>query len=61
MGDIRLSFELDLNIAFEYMLQVKASNPGPNPLSTVIPVHIMVTMADDAKPRYLDVLFHKYT
>ncbi|XP_077287800.1 fat-like cadherin-related tumor suppressor homolog [Arctopsyche grandis] len=57
MGDIRLSFELDLNIAFEYMLQVKASNPGPNPLSTVIPVHIMVTMADDAKPRFVKQIF----
>lgn len=51
MGDIILTLELDLDVAFEYTLQVKASNPGPNPLLTVIPVHIMVTMADEAKPR----------
>lgn len=51
MGDITLAHELDLNSAFEYMLQVKASNPGPNSLSSSIPVHIMVTMADNAKPR----------
>lgn len=51
MGDITVSRELDLNSAKEYMLQVKAFNPGAHPSLNSIPVHIMVTMADNASPR----------
>lgn len=51
LGDISLSSDLNLNSVSEYMLQVKASNPGQNPLSATIPVHIMVTMADNAEPK----------
>jgi protocadherin Fat 1/2/3 len=51
MGDITTAREFDINAAPEYTLQVKASNPGTHPTSSSIPVHIMVTMADNASPR----------
>lgn len=56
MGDITVAKELDINSASEYTLQVKASNPGSYPAASVIPVHIMVTMADNASPRYIILL-----
>lgn len=51
IGDIILQREFDLNSQSEYTLQIKALNPGPHPLSSSIPAHIMVTMADNASPR----------
>ncbi len=51
MGIISLAKELDMNVLTEYMLQVKATDHGKPSLSSQIPVHIMVNMADNAAPR----------
>ncbi|XP_059608235.1 fat-like cadherin-related tumor suppressor homolog, partial [Phlebotomus argentipes] len=52
MGVIAVAKELDMNSVAEYMLQVKASDGGQPSLSTQIPVHIMVHMADNAPPKF---------
>jgi protocadherin Fat 1/2/3 len=36
----------------EYMLMVRATDHGTPPLSNTLPVHILLTMADDAPPRF---------
>jgi protocadherin Fat 1/2/3 len=53
MGIISVVKELDINALPEYMLQVKASDNGKPPLSSQIPIHIMVQMADNAPPRFV--------
>lgn len=53
MGTITVSKQLDMSVQAEYMLQVKATDFGKPPLSSQIPVHIMVTMSDNAPPRFL--------
>lgn len=53
MGIISVVKELDINALPEYMLQVKASDMGKPSLSSQIPVHIMVQMADNAPPRFI--------
>ncbi|XP_039294510.1 fat-like cadherin-related tumor suppressor homolog [Nilaparvata lugens] len=53
MGTIRVAKELDMNSIAEYMLIVKAVDGGATPLSSTLPVHIMVVMADNAAPRFL--------
>lgn len=52
MGIISVVKELDIQALPEYMLQVKASDNGKPSLSSQIPVHIMVQMADNAPPRF---------
>jgi protocadherin Fat 1/2/3 len=52
MGIISVVKELDINAMPEYILQVKASDNGKPSLSSQIPVHIMVQMADNAPPRF---------
>jgi protocadherin Fat 1/2/3 len=52
MGIISVVKELDINALPEYMLQVKASDNGKPSLSSQIPVHIMIQMADNAPPRF---------
>jgi protocadherin Fat 1/2/3 len=52
MGIISVVKELDINAMPEYMLQVRASDNGKPSLSSQIPVHIMVQMADNAPPRF---------
>lgn len=52
MGAITVVKELDINALPEYMLQVRASDNGKPPLSSQIPVHIMIQMADNAPPRF---------
>lgn len=52
MGIISVVKELDINALPEYMLQVRASDNGKPPLSSQIPVHIMIQMADNAPPRF---------
>lgn len=51
MGNLQVSRQLDMNSVSEYMLTVRAMDQGNPPLSSTIPVHIMVTMADNASPR----------
>ncbi|KAG8212677.1 hypothetical protein J437_LFUL019545, partial [Ladona fulva] len=52
MGTVQVARQLDLNIMSEYMLIIKATDSGSPPLFSTIPLHIMVTMADNAPPRF---------
>lgn len=51
MGVISVAKDLDISTLSEYILQVKASDHGKPPLSSQIPVHIMINMADNASPK----------
>ncbi|XP_014488108.1 PREDICTED: fat-like cadherin-related tumor suppressor homolog [Dinoponera quadriceps] len=53
LGLIRVARELDLGVTSEYILLVKATDHGSPALSNTVPVHVMVTMADDAPPRFV--------
>lgn len=52
LGLIRTAKQLDFGVSSEYILLVKASDHGSPPLSNTIPVHVMLTMADNAPPRF---------
>ncbi|XP_058828867.1 fat-like cadherin-related tumor suppressor homolog isoform X4 [Topomyia yanbarensis] len=52
MGLISVAKELDISSLSEYMLQVKATDGGKPSLSSQIPVHVMINMADNAPPRF---------
>jgi protocadherin Fat 1/2/3 len=58
MGSLSVAKELDIQAMQEYVLQVKASDAGKPPLSSQIPVHIMVQMADNAPPRFIHDKIH---
>ncbi|XP_030245298.1 fat-like cadherin-related tumor suppressor homolog isoform X2 [Drosophila navojoa] len=51
-GIIYLTASLDINKMQEYMLQVKAVDLGQPPLSSQVPVHIVVTMSDNDPPKF---------
>ncbi|XP_068085238.1 fat-like cadherin-related tumor suppressor homolog [Anabrus simplex] len=53
LGTIQIARELDLGVMSEYMLIVKATDGGTPSLAATVPVHIMVTMADNAPPRFV--------
>lgn len=53
LGLIRVARELDLGVTSEYILLVKATDHGTPPLTNTVPVHVMVTMADNAPPRFV--------
>ena len=56
LGFLRLAKQLDMGASSmdtEYLLQVKATDNGKPRLSSQIPVHIMVNMADNAPPRFM--------
>ncbi|XP_055855772.1 fat-like cadherin-related tumor suppressor homolog isoform X2 [Episyrphus balteatus] len=53
MGIISVNKELDINSMPEYMLQVKASDHGKPPLSSQVPVHIIITMGENDPPRFI--------
>lgn len=54
LGFLRLNKALDLRAGLdEFLLQVKATDNGRPRLSSQIPVHIMVNMADNAPPRFV--------
>ena len=53
LGLVRVARQLDMTVQSEYMLILKATDSGQMPLSTTVPVHIMLTMADSAPPRFL--------
>ena len=53
MGIVSVNKELDINTLPEYMIQVKATDHGKPSLSSQVPVHIMIVMADNAPPRFL--------
>ena len=52
-GLIRVNQPLDVGTAHEYMLVVKASDGGSPSLSTSCRVHILVTMAENDPPKYV--------
>ena len=53
LGLVRVARQLDMTVQAEYMLILKATDSGQMPLSATVPVHIMLTMADSAPPRFL--------
>ncbi|XP_046394541.1 fat-like cadherin-related tumor suppressor homolog isoform X2 [Ischnura elegans] len=52
LGMVQVARQLDLSVMSEYMLIVKATDSGSPPLFSTVPLHIMVTMADYAPPRF---------
>ncbi|XP_053598514.1 fat-like cadherin-related tumor suppressor homolog isoform X2 [Microplitis demolitor] len=53
LGVIHVARELDLNVISEYILLVKATDHGSPALTNTVPVDVIVTMADNAPPRFL--------
>lgn len=53
MGTIQVSRELDLTSSPEYTLHVRATDHGHPPLSSTVPAHIMLTMSDNAEPKFV--------
>jgi len=54
LGILRVARDLDIRVQPEYMLVLKATDNGMVPLSATLPVHILLTMADSAPPRFLE-------
>lgn len=52
LGLVLLDRELDLSTASEYILMVRATDHGEPALTASVPVHVMITMAEDAPPRF---------
>ncbi|XP_069049414.1 protocadherin Fat 1 isoform X3 [Lepisosteus oculatus] len=52
LGTITVAKELDQSSKDQFELTVKATDKGHPPLSVVTPVHISVTISDNAKPRF---------
>lgn len=53
IGTVSVAREMDYSVMSEYTLMVKATDGGSPALFSTVHVHIMVTMADNAPPRYL--------
>lgn len=54
MGTIQVARELDISSAKEYTLHIRATDHGNPPLASTVPAHIMVTMADNALPKFIN-------
>jgi protocadherin Fat 1/2/3 len=52
LGTLTVLRSLDMRVQPEYMLVVKATDHGLVPLSATVPVHVLLTMADSAAPRF---------
>ncbi|KAJ8918141.1 hypothetical protein NQ315_011598 [Exocentrus adspersus] len=52
LGIISVARDLDLTTISEYTLHVRATDHGQPALSSTIPAHIMLTMADNSPPRF---------
>jgi protocadherin Fat 1/2/3 len=61
MGTVNVARELDYSVMSEYTLMVKAMDSGSPALFSTIHVHIMVTMADNAPPRYVQHRSYHYS
>lgn len=57
LGTITVAKELDRSSKTQYELTVKASDNGVSPLSTTATVQIVVTVSDNAAPRYSEKEF----
>uniref|UniRef100_A0A0A1WPP1 Fat-like cadherin-related tumor suppressor homolog n=1 Tax=Zeugodacus cucurbitae TaxID=28588 RepID=A0A0A1WPP1_ZEUCU len=53
MGIVTLSKSLNINKMQEYMLQIKATDHGEPPLSSQVPLHIIVTMSENDPPIFM--------
>ncbi|KAM9622277.1 protocadherin Fat 1 [Trichechus inunguis] len=52
LGSIKTAKELDRSHQVEYDLMVKATDKGTPPMSEITSVHIFVTIADNASPKF---------
>ncbi|KAL9905398.1 fat-like cadherin-related tumor suppressor homolog isoform X2 [Glossina fuscipes] len=52
IGIVYLAQSLNIMQIQEYMLQIKATDCGQPPLSSQIPIHIIVTMSENDPPRF---------
>lgn len=52
LGIITVARELDMTSVNEYMLRIKATDHGQPTLTATVPAHILLTMADNAPPRF---------
>ncbi|KAJ8945175.1 hypothetical protein NQ314_009307, partial [Rhamnusium bicolor] len=52
LGIISIARELDLTTVTEYTLHIRATDHGQPALSSTVLAHIMLTMADNAPPRF---------
>uniref|UniRef100_A0ABI7X6D8 FAT atypical cadherin 1 n=1 Tax=Felis catus TaxID=9685 RepID=A0ABI7X6D8_FELCA len=52
LGLIKTAKELDRNSQVEYDLMVKATDKGNPPMSEITSVHVFVTIADNASPKF---------
>ncbi|XP_006741893.1 protocadherin Fat 1 [Leptonychotes weddellii] len=52
LGSIKTAKELDRSSQVEYDLMVKATDQGNPPMSEIASVHIFVTIADNASPKF---------
>ncbi|XP_049820796.1 fat-like cadherin-related tumor suppressor homolog isoform X5 [Aethina tumida] len=53
LGIISIARELDLSSATEYTLHIRATDHGQPSLSSMVPAHIGISMADNAPPRFI--------
>lgn len=54
LGIVQVARELDMSAASEYTLYIKATDHGNPPLSSTVPAHILLTLADNAPPKCID-------
>jgi protocadherin Fat 1/2/3 len=52
LGTLTVVRSLDMGVQPEYMLMVKVMDHGLVPLSATVPVHVLLTMAEAAEPRF---------
>lgn len=57
-GFITIAHDLDLSRASQYVLTVRATDGGSPPLSSTASVHILVTVPDNAPPRFSLPVYH---
>ncbi|GAB6033159.1 hypothetical protein CHUAL_012768 [Chamberlinius hualienensis] len=57
LGLITVAKTLDVKTLAEYLLTVKATDSGNPPLSSTVPVHIEVTIADNAPPKFDNAVY----
>lgn len=54
LGILRVARELDMTTAREYSLFIKVTDHGVPQLSSTVLAHIMLAMADNAPPRFVE-------
>lgn len=54
LGIVQVARELDLSTSNEYTLHIKAADHGHPSLSATVPAHVILAMADNAPPRFVE-------